>query len=162
MHEVVLAFLDVFSLAGCRRRFDNSQHLYFTVGAHLDVVRLQVPVNAALLVRLLQGFCNLPGDSETVCNEPTTLDVSVSVLPRQFDDQKNGDCWRPLCRESRQCRDNSTMPARALHAWNRATRSVSWLNISGRNLIAISRPSFVSVAWYTSPTPPDPRCAVTS
>src|SRR5438552_10402283 len=40
---------------------------------------------------------------------------------------------------------------------NRATRSVSFANISGRIFTATLRPSFVSVAWYTSPIPPAPR-----
>ena len=38
----------------------------------------------------------------------------------------------------------------------------SWPNPSGRTLIATSRPSFLSLARYTSPMPPFPRTERTS
>src|SRR5438128_2436656 len=40
--------------------------------------------------------------------------------------------------------------------WNRAIRSASATNRSGRTLIATSRSSFVSRARYSSPVPPRP------
>src|SRR5262245_66596078 len=46
--------------------------------------------------------------------------------------------------------------------WNRAVRSASRANTSGRILIATSRPSRLSRARYTSPIPPAPREAVIS
>ena len=46
--------------------------------------------------------------------------------------------------------------------WNRATRSASAANASGRTLIATSRSSRVSRARYTSPMPPAPRAETIS
>ncbi len=43
---------------------------------------------------------------------------------------------------------------------NRARRSGSAAKASGSSLTATSRPSFVSVARYTSPMPPAPSAAV--
>ena len=65
-------------------------------------------------------------------------------------------------RRWRRCSDDSATRASALRAVNRASRSGSCANESGRILSATSRSSFVSRARYTSPMPPSPMLAMTS
>ena len=84
------------------------------------------------------------------------VDPSISSITRKF---VPSDSSRPyMAAMLGWLREASNFASR----WNRATRSASRANSSGRILIATSRPSFISLAWYTSPIPPLPSWEVIS
>ena len=120
-------------------------------------------MNYTLFVRCFEGFSNLEREFEGLFDrDRTTLEpVGQGVAFDEFEDQEACavvffEAW--IVAMFGWFNDASSFASRS----NRASRSSSLANSSGRVLIATSRPSLESRARHTSPMPPLPRAETTS
>ena len=143
------------------------QDLDLAVRRHLDVGGLEVAVDDALLVGFLQGLRDLPRDRQRLLDRK-----SVRASGARAGLRPPRAPWRGSGRPGRRAGSRSSIRRRtrcwvveggeqARLALETGRRSASSASATGSTLIAASRPSFVSVARYTSPMPPAPIAAVT-
>ena len=129
----------------------KSKHLHGAVGPHLDVRGLEIAMDDPLLVRRFEGLGNLLRDGQGfVDGDRAAGDPLRQVLA--LDEFHDESAARRSILRGRGCAamlgwfsDASVCASRV----NRASRSGSLANESGRTFSATSRFSFVSRARYT-------------
>ena len=138
------------------------EDLDLAVRRQLDVGGLEVAVDDALLVGALERLGDLLRDRRS----PRRVAAARASIARR------GPRLRPAPAPGTSCPPASSRPwIAATFGWlsaasscasrrKRASRSGSCATSAGSTLRATSRPSFVSVARYTSPIPPAPRADV--
>jgi len=119
------------------------------VRGHLDIGRLQIAVDDALLMRGFQGFCDLKGQFSSTGIGPffiwsASVSPSTSSTTGKIVPSDSSSPW--IAAMLVWLSDASSLASR----WQRATRSESLANSSDRTLIATCR------AFNPSPDIPPP------
>ena len=78
------------------------EHFHPAVCVHLDIRRLQIAVNDALLVRRFDGFGDLPRNRQRLVqrNRPARNTVRERVALDEFENQRAHGCLRWACRRT--------------------------------------------------------------